>query len=157
MGSNKLLLGVLALVMAGAVAAYYLSKKSDQSGGSSQSSEFVRKWATFTPWMQTARRFGWFMPATLFRPLPWWRRTERYYVLSEDTLAAISPEGKLLSKVAVPGGHFSPTLAADGTLYVPLRTGKVIAFATTHGPLLLSSPWPKFQHDVANSGRAQPI
>ena len=79
------------------------------------------------------------------------------YVLAEDRVAAISPEGKLLSKVELPGGAAAATLAPDGTLYVPLRTGKVIAFATSHGPLLASSPWPKFQHDAANTGRAVPI
>ena len=79
------------------------------------------------------------------------------YVLAEDRLAAISPDGKLLSKLDLPGGRAAATLAPDGTLYVPLRTGKIIAFATSHGPLHSSSPWPKFQHDAANTGRALPI
>ena len=79
------------------------------------------------------------------------------FVLSEDTLAAISEDGKLLAKLALPGGRAAPSLAPDGTLYVPLRTGKALAFSTSHGPLKSSSPWPKFQRDAANTGRALPI
>ena len=75
------------------------------------------------------------------------------YVLNEAALLAVSPEGKLIASVAFGGGRSSPTLAPDGTLYVSSHAGTIAAFSTTHGPLM-NSPWPKFQHDLANSGRA---
>ncbi|HMD30563.1 MAG TPA: PQQ-binding-like beta-propeller repeat protein [Candidatus Acidoferrales bacterium] len=80
------------------------------------------------------------------------------YVLNSGWLMAVSSEGKVLEKVAInegPGSS-SPTLAPDGTIYVGLRGGKIIAFAGTHGALM-DSAWPKFQRDLANSGRARPI
>jgi len=80
------------------------------------------------------------------------------YVLSSRELLAVSPEGKLVARVDFPGGDkSSPTLGPDGTLYVAAHTGRIVAFSTSHGPLMSSSPWPKFQRDLANSGRAAPI
>jgi outer membrane protein assembly factor BamB len=76
------------------------------------------------------------------------------YVLNSAALLAVSAEGKLIAKAPFTGGgNSSPTLAPDGTLYAASRTGEIVAFSTTHGPLM-NSPWPKFQHDLANSGRA---
>ena len=79
------------------------------------------------------------------------------YVLNGAWLMAVSPEGKMLAKAGVSGRvESSPTLAPDGTVYVVLRGGKIVAFAGTHGALM-NSPWPKFQGDPANSGRARPL
>jgi len=103
------------------------------------------------------------------------------YVLNRGDLIAISPEGKLLSQTPISeilekprvqviaysieqrkvltklpfdtSVATSPTLAADGTIYVGTHAGKIMAFAGTHGGLM-NSPWPKFQANVANSGRA---
>ncbi len=82
---------------------------------------------------------------------------ETVYVLGGSTLAAVSPEGKLLEKVTVGAGvRSSPTLAPDGTVYVAGEDGRIVALAGTHGGLLKSS-WPKFQATLANSGRAHPF
>lgn len=79
------------------------------------------------------------------------------YIVNGSALIAISPEGKLLAKSTISGGaESSPTLAPDGTLYVATRERKIIAFAATHGALM-DSPWPKFQHDNANTARAHPF
>jgi len=79
---------------------------------------------------------------------------ETIYVVNGAALIAVSPEGKILEKVAIAGGlESSPTLAPDGTIYVASRAGKIMAFAGTHGALM-DSPWPKFQADLANTGRA---
>jgi outer membrane protein assembly factor BamB len=79
------------------------------------------------------------------------------YLLSDVALLAVSPEGKLLARVPFSmGGKSSPTLAPDGTFYVASQTGRITAFSTTHGPLM-NSPWPKFQRDLANSGRSLPF
>lgn len=76
------------------------------------------------------------------------------YVLNSTGLIAISPDGKLLARVGIGGAvQSSPTLGPDGTVYVGMETGKIVAFAGTHGALM-KSPWPKFQADLANSGRA---
>jgi len=56
--------------------------------------------------------------------------------------------------VDIAGGlESSPTLGPDGTIYVASRAGKILALAGTHGALM-NSPWPKFQADLANTGRA---
>lgn len=79
---------------------------------------------------------------------------ETIYVVNGEGLVAVSPEGKVLEKAAIGGAaESSPTLAPNGTIYVALRGGKIMAFAGTHGALM-NSPWPKFQADLANSGRA---
>jgi outer membrane protein assembly factor BamB len=79
------------------------------------------------------------------------------YVLNGASLLAVSPEGKVIAKTAVSGGvESSPTLAPDGTVYVASRGGKILAFVGTHGALM-NSPWPKFQGNLANSGRAHPL
>jgi len=103
------------------------------------------------------------------------------YVLNRGDLIAISQEGKMLSQTPISeilekprvqviaysieqrkvltklpfdtSVGTSPTLAADGTIYVGTHAGKIIAFAGTHGGLM-NSPWPKFQANVANSGRS---
>jgi outer membrane protein assembly factor BamB len=79
------------------------------------------------------------------------------YVVTGSALIAVSPDGKLLAKSSVGGGvESSPTIAPDGTVYVAWRTGKISAFAGTHGGLMNSS-WPKFQSTLANSGRSHPL
>jgi outer membrane protein assembly factor BamB len=79
---------------------------------------------------------------------------ETVYVANGLALFAVSPDGKVLAKAPISGGvDSSPTLAPDGTIYVATNRGQIIAFAGTHGGLMKSS-WPKFQGDLANSGRA---
>ncbi len=79
---------------------------------------------------------------------------ETVYVVNGEGLVAVSPEGEILEKATLGGAvDSSPTLAPDGTVYVASRAGKIVAFAGTHRGLM-NSPWPKFQADLANSGRA---
>jgi outer membrane protein assembly factor BamB len=79
---------------------------------------------------------------------------ETIYVVNGAGLVVVSPDGKILGKTAIPGGlQSSPTLAPDGTLYVATGAGEIIALAGQHGALMNSS-WPKFQADLANTGRA---
>jgi len=79
------------------------------------------------------------------------------YSANGTALIAVSPEGKVLATVPIVGGVVSsPTLAPNGTIYIASQGGKILAFAGTHGGLMNSS-WPKFQRDLANSGRALPF
>jgi outer membrane protein assembly factor BamB len=79
---------------------------------------------------------------------------ETIYVLNGSGLVTLSPQGKIVERIPLAGGfQSSPTLAPDGTLYVASHAGKIVAFAGTHGALM-DSPWPKFQADLANTGRA---
>jgi hypothetical protein len=76
------------------------------------------------------------------------------FVLAGRYLSAISPTGQLVSEaLAGSGAESSPTVAPDGTVYVATYDFKVTAFAGNHGGLMKSA-WPKFQADVANTGRA---
>jgi outer membrane protein assembly factor BamB len=100
----------------------------------------TQKWATDT--------------GALIAATPILTADETIYVVNGAGLVAVSPEGKILEKVAIAGGlESSPTLAPDGTVYVASRAGKIVAFAGSHGALM-DSPWPKFQADLANTGRA---
>ena len=75
------------------------------------------------------------------------------YVAGNGVLTTVSPEGKIVETIGAGApGESSPTLAADGTLYVVTSVGKITAFAGSHGGLM-NSAWPKFQGDLANSGR----
>jgi outer membrane protein assembly factor BamB len=76
------------------------------------------------------------------------------YVLTATKLAALSLAGSKLWHVTLPAdADVSPTLAPDGTLYIATTDGLLSAVQTgSRG--LMSSAWPKYQHDAANSGRA---
>lgn len=77
------------------------------------------------------------------------------YVVNSSGLVAVSNKGEVLGRTMVGGAlQAAPTLGPDGTVYVGSETGKIFAFAGNHGGLMKSS-WPKFQADLANSGRAQ--
>lgn len=76
------------------------------------------------------------------------------FVVSGSTLDAVSPDGHIIAQAPLmAAAQSSPTLAPDGTVYVATTAGKVLAFDGGHGSLM-DSPWPKFQRDLANSGRA---
>lgn len=76
------------------------------------------------------------------------------YVVSGDSVLAATGQGErkwsFVFNDAVPA---APTLAPDGTLYVATGSGKIYAFPGDAGGLM-TSPWPKYQCDLANSGRA---
>lgn len=79
---------------------------------------------------------------------------ETIFMISGSTLVAVSPDGRVIAEAAIGGSvESSPTLAPEGTIYVATSGGRILAFAGGHGPLL-DSPWPKFQWDLSNSGRA---
>ena len=77
------------------------------------------------------------------------------FVAGGRDLYAVSPFGKVIAKVHVGGSVISsPTLAPDGTIFLVTDTGVLFAYSGGHGGLM-DSPWPKFQADLANSGRAR--
>ena len=78
------------------------------------------------------------------------------YVGSDDkNLYAINPDGT--QKWAFPtGGRVgSPAIGADGTVYVGSFDGNLYAINGSSGGLSSDAPWPKFRHDVKNTGRVQ--
>lgn len=76
------------------------------------------------------------------------------FVIGGSTLWEVSANGAALGHTRLPNGvESSPTLGTDGTVYVATNQGKVMAYGAKHGGLM-NSPWPKFQRDGANSGRA---
>lgn len=78
------------------------------------------------------------------------------FVVSGAGLFAVAPEGKILARATLDlSSQSPPTIAPDGTVYVASGAKKIVAFAGGHGGLM-DSPWPKFQHDLANTGRARP-
>lgn len=77
------------------------------------------------------------------------------FVAGGRNLYAVSPAGKVIAKASVGGSVVSsPTLAPDGTIFLVTDTGVLLAYAGGHGGLM-DSPWPKFQADLANTGRAR--
>lgn len=77
------------------------------------------------------------------------------YVLCEGKLVALSSAGKTIWELPLPvEAVISPTLAADGTLYLATTDGVLYAVQTASQGLM-NSPWPKYQHDASNSGRSQ--
>jgi len=77
------------------------------------------------------------------------------FVAGGRDLYGVSPAGKIIAKVRVGNSIVSsPTLAPDGTIFLVTDTGVLAAYTGGHGGLM-DSPWPKFQGDLANSGRAR--
>ena len=80
---------------------------------------------------------------------------------ASGVLYAISPDGNLEWSYPVQGTTGTPpTIGSDGTVYLTaVETGTnpdrswLYAVATSSGGLA-DSPWPKFMHDLGNSGNA---
>ncbi|HKW89464.1 MAG TPA: PQQ-binding-like beta-propeller repeat protein [Candidatus Acidoferrales bacterium] len=74
--------------------------------------------------------------------------------VSGSKVLAISSDGKVTAEAEIGVGVTSAsTIGPDGTFYVATLSGKIIALDGGHGGLM-NSPWPKFQRDLANTGRA---
>lgn len=73
---------------------------------------------------------------------------------NQSGVLMVSPEGKL-SRLSSTNVLLVSSLALgpDGTLYVAYKPGGIKAFRMPHGGLMKSA-WPKFQHDLRNTGRA---
>jgi outer membrane protein assembly factor BamB len=79
------------------------------------------------------------------------------YFVADSLVVALSPEGKPRGDFGLSGPSAgSPVLSPDGILYVATLEGNVFAIRTMSGGLM-EAPWPKFQRDNSNSGRAASI
>jgi outer membrane protein assembly factor BamB len=70
----------------------------------------------------------------------------------DNKLYAIKPDGTL--KWSFPTGYWvfsSPAIGSDGTIYVGSYDGKL--YAIYGSGTLANTPWPKFHHDLKNTGR----
>ncbi len=76
------------------------------------------------------------------------------YFLAESMVVALSPEGHPVGTFGLSGPCAgSPVLSPDGILYIATLKGNVFAIRTASSHLM-DAPWPKYQHDNSNSGRA---
>lgn len=76
-----------------------------------------------------------------------------YAPSSDGHLFALNPNGTV--RWAAPGIYAffaSPTIAPNGTLYIPNIDGRLLSIPGTGG--LGNTPWPKFNHDIRNTGRS---
>jgi len=75
------------------------------------------------------------------------------YVGSDDNyLHALNPDGTLKWRYETDGNiRSAPTIGPDGTIYFASGDGHLYALKGTG--TLADSPWPKFHHDLRNTGR----
>lgn len=70
-------------------------------------------------------------------------------------LTAITSAGQVKSKIEIHGMVVdAPAIAPDGTIFFTTDQGYVYAVSDAGSPPM-DSPWPRFQHDAQNSGRAK--
>jgi len=76
---------------------------------------------------------------------------------SGSDLFAFSPEGDVLWQYPLGGGaNTSPAIAPDGTIYLSGWFDKSLHAITSSSMGLANTPWPRFRHDNAHSGRTLP-
>jgi outer membrane protein assembly factor BamB len=76
-----------------------------------------------------------------------------YFGSYDNCLYAVSPDGTLKWRYETDGDvRSSPTIGTDGTVYFTSDDGYLYALKGTSP--LAGSPWPKFHHDLRNTGRA---
>jgi outer membrane protein assembly factor BamB len=79
------------------------------------------------------------------------------YVGSNDgSLYGLNPDGTLKSRLIVTTTgtiNSSPSIGPDGTLYLATGSGDDRLYAIIGTSGLTQSPWPKFRHDLLNTGR----
>jgi outer membrane protein assembly factor BamB len=69
-------------------------------------------------------------------------------------ISAFSPDGHLNWKLQIQGlVREAPVIAPDGTIFFTTDRGYAYAVVDEGSPPM-DSPWPRFQHDAQNSGRA---
>jgi outer membrane protein assembly factor BamB len=72
-----------------------------------------------------------------------------------SSLAAFAPDGHLKWKIEIHGMvREAPAIAPDGTIFFTTDQGYAYAVSDAGSPPM-DSPWPRFQHDAQNSGRAR--
>ena len=74
--------------------------------------------------------------------------------LRKSFISALTPDGHLKWKIEIEGMvREAPAIAPDGTIFLTTDRGYAYAVADAGSPPM-DSPWPRFQHDAQNSGRA---
>jgi outer membrane protein assembly factor BamB len=67
---------------------------------------------------------------------------------------AVTSDGTLKWNYKTPGVvSAAPVIGPEGTIYIATDQGEVLALRDSGSPLM-NSPWPRYQHDSQNSGRA---
>jgi outer membrane protein assembly factor BamB len=74
--------------------------------------------------------------------------------LRKSFISAFTPDGHLKWKIEIEGTvREAPAIAPDGTIFFTTDRGYAYAVTDAASPPM-DSPWPRFQHDAQNSGRA---
>ena len=77
-----------------------------------------------------------------------------YFGGDDFHIYAMNPNGTLKWGWTTGGPVWSsPTIGNNGVVYVGSKDGCLYALDTMTGDTLADSPWPKFQHDISNTGR----
>ena len=84
-----------------------------------------------------------------------------YFGTRNAFLFALEPDGELRWSTRIGDTLSSPTIDPDGTLFIGSQSdgsaatagGRIFAAETGGGGLDPNSPWPKFGHDIRNTGR----
>lgn len=67
---------------------------------------------------------------------------------------AVTSDGTLKWNYKTPGAvSAAPVIGPEGTIYIATDQGEVLALRDSGSPPM-NSPWPRYQHDSQNSGRA---
>jgi len=76
-----------------------------------------------------------------------------YFGSTDGSMYALNPDGSAKWQFESDGAiQSSPTIGPDGRVYFTSKDGYL--YALKGRSPLASSPWPKFHHDLRNTGRA---
>jgi len=74
-----------------------------------------------------------------------------YFGSTDNYVYALNSDGTLRWKFETGAEIYcSPTIGMDGTIYIASNDGYL--YAISGSGTLANSPWPKFQHDLRNTG-----
>jgi len=73
---------------------------------------------------------------------------------NDGSLYAFNPDGTLKKRYIIGGTvNSSPSIGTDGTVYFATGGGDDKVYAIIGSSILADTPWPKFRHDIKNTGR----
>ena len=119
-------------------------------------SDGILKWKQYTFFVDSARTSLWVVSSpAVGSDGTVYIGSYDVYMNETEHLLAFGPDGTLKWSYETGGSIWSsPTISNDGTLYVGSYDGYLYAIDTGTDAGLAESPWPKFRHDLQNTGAA---